>query len=64
MIYQILILNNLFYFLNKYSKGKVKDLAVKVLKFFNHTIYIQFATLTYVDFSNSAIIKILNVRFI
>jgi hypothetical protein len=57
-------LHTICYFMNKYGKGKIKDIAGKILKFFTYTIYIQFFMVTYLDFADSSLMKILNVRYI
>jgi hypothetical protein len=58
----ILVVNCSIYLLSRYTRGKLKDITSKVLKYFKFTIYIQFYMIGYLDVCYTAIYKLINVK--
>jgi hypothetical protein len=68
-IYTMLVLfivisqNVIIYLFCRYGKGKVKEKATKILKYFKYTIYIQIYITTYLNIIDTSISKLTNVIY-
>lgn len=60
----IVTLNCIIYCISRYSRGKINEIASKVLRYFKYTIYIQYFILIYLDITYNSLRKLVNVRYI
>lgn len=60
----IIIFHSFLYLIIIYDKGKVKDKASKLIKVFRYGVYLQYFLMSYMDFTQSAVSKIVKVSYI